>query len=161
MKNPEWMHTYGAKYNKALKGADGDSVKGWVVPSKLRAEFIEWLNKREGLKQKLKSSGVAAVVAVVDTDEPPRSMVEAKLAPQQPKIKAALRSRVKQTVSADEFTVALDNLSVIVAPFMKDTFHERCADDKLYLSSNSSTLLRCQSRNIRRGMGRNTVGRDN
>lgn len=164
MKNPEWIRTYNGKYNKALKDAEGNSVKGWVIPTKLRTDFIEALNKREGLKQKLQLKTVGPVEAIdfkavepvsevkaiaVEAVEPLRAeavgLVEIKTKSVREDIKqkpkAALRARIKQSFSSDEFTNTLDNLMSLISPFVAETFHEKCLGDKLYLSSNSSTLL--------------------
>ena len=130
------MRTYNAKFNKALKDADGQpTVKGWVIPVAKRASFMEGLNRREGL-----SSNHAAHQAH-QLQEP---LLPAPVQVQAAKIKGTLRSkqwRVKQEASPDEFTESLDLLEGSVAGLVTEDFRERCIDDKIYLSAKSSTFL--------------------
>jgi hypothetical protein len=132
MKDPDWMKKFKAIFNKAIKTSDGEVTKGWVVPLKFRPEFIEGLNKKEGLHKPTPVFEPAPAYIPA----PPAQMFGAPV-----KIVGAIKTRVKQVTTSNDFTMALESLSLVISPYVKDTHQERCFEDKLYLSSNSSTLL--------------------
>lgn len=57
-KCPEFLKGFG-KFNKFLNAGDGQNVPGWVIPVRLRDEFLLELNKKIGLTEPCSRAKVA------------------------------------------------------------------------------------------------------